>query len=113
MRREDIPDNPLEIQNRINEISFNASLLGELRAINFVRRLIAEGRMEAGTMKAVNIHTISDDRLMNELADLKQSPTPWLLERLKAAGRKAADRFLKDGGSKIGQEATDLRGLLD
>jgi NTE family protein len=114
MRRDDIPDTPLEIQNRINEISFNASLLGELRAINFVRRLIAEGRMEAGKMKAVNVHMISDDRLMNELsADSKQSPTPWLLERLKEAGRKAADRFLKDGGSKIGQEASaDLRGLL-
>jgi NTE family protein len=114
MRRDDIPDTPLEIQNRINEISFNASLLGELRAINFVRRLIAEGRMEAGKMKAVNVHMISDDRLMNELsAESKQSPTPWLLERLKEAGRKAADRFLKDGGSKIGQEAsTDLRGLL-
>jgi NTE family protein len=114
MRREEIPDTPLEIQNRINEISFNSSLLGELRAINFVRRLIAEGRMEAGTMKAVNVHMISDDRLMNELsADSKLSPTPHLLDRLKAAGRDAAERFLHNGGSKIGQEpSTDLKEML-
>ncbi|MFM7333885.1 MAG: patatin-like phospholipase family protein [Tabrizicola sp.] len=114
MRTEDIPDTPLEIQNRINEISFNASLLGELRAINFVRRLIAEGRMEPGKMKAVNVHMISDDRLMNELsADSKLSPTPYLLEKLKEAGRTAADRFLGNGGSKIGQEpSADLKGLL-
>lgn len=114
MQTQDIPDTPLEIQNRINEISFNASLLGELRAVNFVRRLIAEGRMEAGQMKAVNIHMIADDDLMNELsADSKLSPTPLLLERLKAAGRAAAERFLQNGGSKIGQEpSADLQGLL-
>lgn len=115
MRSEAIPDTPLEIQNRINEISFNAGFLGELRAINFVRRLIAEGRMEAGQMKAANVHIIADDGLMNELsADSKLRPTPYLLDRLKAAGREAADRFLKDGGSKIGQETgTDLMGLLN
>lgn len=114
MRRDDIPDTPLEIQNRINEISFNASLLGELRAVNFVRRLIAEGRMEAGRMKAVNVHMIADDRLMNELsADSKLSPTPLLLGRLKAAGREAAQRFLKNGGSKIGQgESANLKEIL-
>jgi NTE family protein len=114
MRTEDIPDTPLEIQNRINEISFNASLLGELRAINFVRRLIAEGRMEKGVMKDVNVHVISDDRLMNALsAETKLSPTPDLLRRLKSAGREAAERFLTNGGSKIGQEpSVDLRGLL-
>jgi NTE family protein len=114
MRREDVPDTPLEIQNRINEISFNASLLGELRAVNFVRRLIAEGRMEQGKMKAVNLHMIADEALMNGLtADSKLSPTPLLLERLKTAGRDAADKFLKDGGSRIGQEpSADLRGLL-
>jgi NTE family protein len=114
MRREAIPDTPLEIQNRINEISFNAGLLGELRAINFVRRLIAEGRMEPGVMKAVNVHMIADDELMNELsADSKLSPTPYFLERLKAAGRAAAERFLRNGGSKIGQEpSADLNELL-
>lgn len=113
-RRESLPETPLEIQNRMNEISFNASLLGELRAINFVRRLIAEGRMERGSMKAVNVHIIADDGMMNGLsADSKLSPTPLLLNRLKAAGRAAAERFLADGGGKIGVEgSTDLPGVL-
>lgn len=107
LRREEIPDTPLDIQNRINEISFNASLLGEIRAINFVRRLIAEGRMEAGRMKAVNLHIIADDGLMNELsAESKLSPTPLLLDRLKQAGRGAAERFLRDCGDKIGTAAS-------
>lgn len=65
-------------------------------------------------MKAVNVHLIAGDGLMNALsADSKLSPTPLLLERLKAAGRAAAERFLSDGGSKIGREASaDLRQML-
>lgn len=114
LRRDALPETPQDIQNRINEIGFNAALLGELRAINFVRRLIAEGRMERGRMKAVNIHMIADDGLMNGLsADSKLSPTPLLLRRLKAAGREAAERFLTDCGASIGVEGTaDLPGVL-
>jgi NTE family protein len=113
IRREEVPDTPIEIQNRINEISFNASLLGELRAINFVRRLIAEGRMEQGRMKDVRVHMISDDALMNELsATSKLSPTPLLLERLKAAGRAAAERFLEQDAPQIGRDGINLQDLL-
>ncbi len=107
LRRDAVPDTPLEIQNRINEISFNASLLSELRAINFVRRLIAEGRMEPGKMKDVRVHLIADDGLMNALsATTKLAPSQHLLDRLKAAGRAAADRFLAADGHLIGQEGS-------
>ena len=113
IRREALPDTPLEIQNRINEISFNASLLGELRAINFVRRLIADGRMEPGRMKAVRVHMISDDTLMNDLtATSKLSPTPHFLARMKAAGRTAAQAFLADGAKGIGSAGIDIHDLL-
>ena len=56
---------PQEIQNRINEFGFNASLLRELRAISFVQRLISEGPIEQGAMKRVNVYMIADDALMN------------------------------------------------
>jgi NTE family protein len=114
MRREAVPDTAIEIQNRINEISFNASLLGELRAINFVRRLIAEGRMEAGKMKAVRVHVISDDALMNDLnAASKLTPTPLLLDRLKAAGRAAAASFLSGDAKGVGSRGLHIPDLLD
>ena len=104
LRREEVPETPLDIQNRINEISFNASLLGELRAINFVRRLIAEGRMEQGRMKEVRVHMIADDGLMNDLsASTKLAPSPQLLDRLKQAGRAAAERFLAVDAKRIGE----------
>jgi NTE family protein len=114
MRRDEVPKSPLEIQNRINEISFNAALLGELRAIEFVKKLIRQGKMERDQMKDVLIHFISDEALMNELsASSKLSPSPHLLYRLKAAGRQAADGFLQSHRGDIGKRASiDLAGLF-
>ncbi len=107
LRRDAIPDTPLEIQNRINEISFNAALLGELRSINFVQRLIAEGRMPRGHMKEPKIHMISDDPLMIELsATTKMLPTPAILARLKQAGQTAAKGFLAANRADLNQRSS-------
>ena len=112
--RPDVPVSAPEIQNRINEISFNSSLLRELRAVQFVKELIAAGRMPAGAMKDVLVHMISDDALMRELSvATKLVPTPLILGRLKEAGRAAATRFLEKHGMKIGREATvDLQEMF-
>jgi len=114
MRRDEVPKSPVEIQNRINEISFNASLLGELRSIEFVKKLIRQGRLERGSMKEVLVHFISDDVLMNELsASSKMTPSAPLLYRLKAAGRAAAAAFLQGHRGDIGRRASlDLAGLF-
>ena len=105
--REDVPRTGQEIQNRINEISFNSSLLRELRAIAFVKRLIAEGRIERGTMADINVHMIADDALMRELSvATKLIPSAVVLSRLKAAGRAAADAFLAGHAGDIGARST-------
>ncbi len=113
--RDAIPDTPLEIQNRINEISFNAPLLRDLRAIAFVKRLLDRGALEPGSMKDVALHLIADDPLMNTLsASSKLLPTPALLARLKAAGRVAAGLFLTKHREAIGKRGTvDPMALLD
>ena len=95
------------IENRVNEISFNSSLFRELRAINFVKRLLADGSIKKGTMKDVLIHMIADDPLMNDLnVATKSIPTPVILSRLKAAGETAADTFLKAHKSDLGKRST-------
>jgi NTE family protein len=105
--RKAVPRTSEEIENRINEISFNAALLSELRAINFVKRLIAAGSVSPETMKDVLVHLVADDRLMNDLtAQTKIMPTRGLLMRLKEAGRRAADQFLDRHGDKIGRESS-------
>ena len=105
--REDIPRSPTEIENRINEISFNASLLSEMRAINFARRLIADGRLNAGTMKDVLLHMVTDDALMVTLGvDSKMIPDRRLLSRLRAAGQMRADEWLEAHADDIGERAS-------
>ncbi|MEM6593296.1 MAG: patatin-like phospholipase family protein [Pseudomonadota bacterium] len=96
LHREEIPKTPQEIQNRINEISFNGSMFRELRAIQFVRDLLSDGSIKQGSMEDVLIHMISDDNLMRQLSvATKTVPTAFVLNELKTAGRLAAERFLE------------------
>ncbi len=105
--RDDIPKTPQQIQNRINEISFNSSLLRELRAIDFAKRLLATGALKPGAMKDVKVHMIADDALMNELSvSTKTLPNPLVLSQLKAAGQAAAERFLANHKNDLGKRST-------
>lgn len=110
MERDGIPRTPVEIQDRINEISFNSSLQRELRAIQFVKRLTAEGRLSGRGMKSPLIHLISDDALMNSLgAHSKLMPGPGLIGRMKTAGRQAAEAFLRGDLANVGsRDSVDL-----
>lgn len=107
--REDLPFTPADIQNRVNEISFNSSLLASIRSVAFVKRLIAQGAVPEGAMKDVLLHMVSDDVLMNELSAVtKLLPTPAFVQRLKLAGRAAADGFLA-----VHRDDLNVRGTVD
>ncbi len=107
LERDEVPRTPQQIQNRINEISFNSSLFRELRAINFVQRLLQEGKLKAGEMNRVLVHMIADDELMNDLsATTKTVPNPIILNRLKQAGQAAAHQFLRDHKNDLGERST-------
>ncbi|MBT0956920.1 patatin-like phospholipase family protein [Alphaproteobacteria bacterium KMM 3653] len=112
--RDEVPKTPQSIANRINEISFNSSLLRELRAIHFVQRLLTEGQIEPGKMKNVLIHMISDDKMMRELSvATKTFPNPVVLAELKAAGIAAAENFLNTDAAHIGkQNSADLPAMF-
>ncbi len=107
LEREEIPLDGPSIQNRINEISFNSSLLREMRAISFVKRLLEGGSVTKGSMKDVNLHMVGDNELMNELSvATKLFPTPVTLARLFGAGREAMDRFLTNHKDDLGKRGT-------
>ena len=114
IERTEVPRTARDILNRVNELSFNSSLLRELRAISFVHRLLADGHLRTGEMKDILIHTVRDDATMAELgAGTKLSPTPELLDHLKARGRAAADAFLRDHWGKLGEASSvDLRAMF-
>ena len=114
LERDDLPVTPKQIQNRINEISFNSSLLRELRAIEFVQRLLDQGAVEEGTMSRVRVHMIADDVLMEQLSvATKLVPNPVIISTLKEAGERAAEAFLAEHKDKIGTESSvDLREMF-
>ena len=113
-RREALPKTPAAIVDRVNEISFNTALLSELRAINFVKRLHDEGRLQGKVMKNVLMHMILDDTLMNDLtARTKILPDPGLLQRMFEAGRIAADAFLDQHADDLNhRDSVDFTSLF-
>ncbi len=107
LERPEVPVTARDIQNRINEISFNTSLLRELRAIAFVQRLVRSGTMPATAMKDVLVHMVSDDLLMRQLSVATKSvANPIVMHQLCEAGRAAADAFLETQFDAIGETST-------
>jgi len=107
LERREVPITPQQIQNRINEISFNSSLLRELRTVKFVQRLQDEGAVSEQRMKRAFIHMIANDELMNALSvATKVVPTPYILEKLKEAGRQSTDEFLAKHKKDLGKRNT-------
>ena len=105
------PHTQTEIMNRINEISFNSSLLAEFRAIDFVTRLIDQGRLPRGMGKGeyrrVNVHRISLDETFKELnAGSKLNSDFDFFEMLKKGGAEAAKKFLDKHFGDIGVKST-------
>ena len=104
LERPKLPTTAPEIFDRINEISFNSSLMREMRAIAFVARLVDEGRVDAARYNRMLIHSIRDDV---ELASLgvatKLNPDWEFLQHLKAVGRSCAADWLKHHFDKVGK----------
>jgi NTE family protein len=105
--RKELPRTARAIENRLNEITFNAPLLGELRAIEFVQRLLDEGRISPESYRRLRLHRIDADRALGDLqASSKANTEPdfiaWLFERGNAAGKA----WLKAHYEAIGVEGT-------
>jgi NTE family protein len=107
IQRPGVPRRAREIADRMNEITFNASLLRELRAIDFVTRLIDDGRLEGTGYRRVLVHMIADEATLVPLgASSKLNAEMPFLDMLFAAGSAAADRWLSGHFDDIGQRST-------
>jgi NTE family protein len=115
LERRTVPTSSKDIMNRINEITFNASLMAEFRAIDFVDRLIDQGKLArgigSGQYRRINVHRIVLDRLGKHLTnDTKLSTDYDFFEMLRLSGKRAARRFLDAHFDDIGARSTfDLR----
>lgn len=115
LERPGTPRRAAEISERLNEITFNASLIGELRAIAFVQRLIDDGMLKEPMLKKyrrLNIHAIKGGQDLLAYGLATKYDTRWrLLTELRDKGRAAADRWLTDCSKDVGTKRSsfDLR----
>ena len=114
VERKGVPRTAHEIMNRVNEISFNASLISELRSVDFVRRMLAEGRLDPARYRALNLHIIDLQSGAAAFdAATKLNAEPSFLEHLFQIGRTAAGAWLEKNFDAIGERSTvDIRRMF-
>jgi NTE family protein len=112
--REQTPQSAIDILDRVNEITFNSSLLSELRAIEFVARLLDEGCLDAKRYKKMLIHIIADEAGFKDLNTSSKLNAEWdFLLHLRELGRQAASKWLDANYESLGRNSTvDIRALL-
>lgn len=114
VQRPGTPKSAAEIMNRLNEVSFNAVLLKELRMIAMLRKVADPGNTEGAQWAKMRIHMVRNP-LMASLGYSSKLNAEWdFLSMLKAEGRKSAEAFLERDADKLGRESSiDLDQLLE
>ena len=102
------------IIDRLNEITFNATLMAEFRASAFVNRLCEEDLLNQkgkALYQPVRLHLISADGRLDDLPLSSKFTTDFgFLSELKARGRKAAAEWLKSSFDAVGRASSvDVR----
>ncbi len=104
--RPDRPRTASEVLDRLNEISFNAPLMKELRMIALLRQAADPGHGEGARWAGMRTHRIMSDALANFGASSKLNAEWEFVSLLKEEGRKSADAFLTAHGKDIGKHST-------
>jgi NTE family protein len=115
IERDKLPTTAAEIANRVNEITFNASLIKELRSLGFLWEVIHHENLEREQYRDARVHRIHGDEIMLDLSVSSKFNAEWdFLVYLRDAGRKAAGEWLEAHFEDIGKRSTvDLSGLFE
>ena len=107
MNRPEVPSTAREILNRINEISFNSSLVREMNGIATVSHLIEEGKAAGSGYSKVKFHMIQAEDAMSGLGSSSKFNADWgFLSYLHKLGIDTTDRWLNDHFEAIGNQST-------
>ena len=107
IEHEPVPDDAREIMERMNEVTFNMSLLAELRAIEFVRRLLAEGKLDPRRYKDVRMHRIDGGSLLAPFGSSSKTRADLgFVRKLFELGRTAGTDWLEAHGHDVGVKPT-------
>ncbi|MGA2126034.1 MAG: patatin-like phospholipase family protein [Xanthobacteraceae bacterium] len=114
IEREGVPRSASEILNRLNEVSFNAVALKELRMIALLRQVADPGHAEGAQWARMRIHLVRNE-IVNTLGASSKLIAEWeFLSFLRDEGRKSAQAFLEMHALDLGRRSTmDLDVLLE
>jgi NTE family protein len=106
VERPGTPRTAPDIVNRVNEVSFNATLLKELRMIALLRQVSDAGNSEGARWAGMRIHRIAS-AMMTDLGYSSKLNAEWpFLTMLRDEGRKCADAFIEAHGAELGRRST-------
>ena len=106
LKRPGHPKTTAEILDRVNDITFNASVIAQMRTIALINDMVEKGVAEEG-LKQIHLHRIDGGKAMLELpASSKASPQRATMEKLFALGSQSAQRWLKRHSSSVGEKST-------
>jgi NTE family protein len=107
VERNSVPTAGAEILERMNELTFNASLLAQMRSIDFVNRMIARRHLDSERYRKVLLHRIDGgDALEAFPSASKASVDATMIDKLHALGRTCAQRWLKKHFGDLGEKTT-------
>jgi NTE family protein len=103
LKRDTVPTTAGEILDRLNEITFNAALMAEMRAIDFVKRLLHEGKLDATRYKDVLMHRIDGGATLDAYTAASKSATDAkLIYALCALGQQCGEEWLNKKSKAVG-----------
>jgi NTE family protein len=107
IERDETPRTPTEIDNRVDEITFNASLIAELRAVDFVARLIRRGLIKGDEYREERLHRIGGAGKLEQFSAATKHDVSWpFLKLLRDLGRNDTKAWLEENFDSIGVEST-------
>ncbi|WP_223426588.1 patatin-like phospholipase family protein [Tateyamaria pelophila] len=109
LERPDIPKTPYEIMNRLNEITFNASLTKELRSLGFLWELINHEKLERSAYRDARLHRIeAQDEMCALSVSSKMNAEKDFLDYLFRIGRDTAENWIENAYPKVGSKSSWL-----
>jgi NTE family protein len=110
-----VPRTVAEIQDRINDISFNNSLMAEMRMVYFKDRILNIGFDIRGKLRKIYFHAIRAEKNLDHLGLSSKYNASWkFLNYLRKLGNKAADEWIKENYEQVGKRSTlDLRKVFN
>lgn len=105
--RDTLPMTSQSIRDRLNEITNNASVIREMRAIQLISKLLDDGAIEKDRMKRMLMHVIKHEEIFQDLGWSSKLNTEWeFISHLHEHGRRTAKDWIKKNYDSVGNKTT-------